>query len=119
MIFRLLLLELSNALRRVQKEINPLEMPGPNPVKDVVKTSATAHRTRRAADVSRAREAHSKAISYAKQHGYPRLTKQLEKHKNELPKPRNPVKKKQQLSPKKQIAKPQLRMKDAPRRTGR
>jgi hypothetical protein len=78
---------MSRALRQVQREINPLEKKGRNPVKDVVKTSAKARETRKPRDISKAQQAHTKAISYSERHGYPRLIKQLQKHKTKLPRP--------------------------------
>jgi hypothetical protein len=86
-IYRALLIEMSAALRAVQKEINPLERKGYNPVKSAVKATGRARTTRDKNDITTAKRAHDKAITYSAKHGFPRLQKQLKKHKGSLPRP--------------------------------
>lgn len=85
MLFRALLVEISAALRSVHKEINPLERKGSNPVKSAVKATVQARQSRKPKDITVAKRAHDKAISYSQRHGYPRLLQQLKKHKTNLP----------------------------------
>jgi len=78
---------MSDALRQVQREINPLERKGRNPVKEVVTATAKARKTRARSDIGKAATKHDVAIAYSQRRGLPRLVQQLKKHKKALPAP--------------------------------
>lgn len=73
-------------LEIAQREINPLTRKGDNPVKQVVKKTRKALRTRKRSDFSSAATAHNKAIVFAQGEGLPRLKSQLRRHQRDLEK---------------------------------
>jgi len=79
-------------LRTLQREINPLKQPGPNPIKKLVTAFRKAKRTRKPDDIAASKNAHHVGAMYAAHHGWPRLEKQISDHMKKIPKPLKPRK---------------------------
>lgn len=94
--------EAIRGLPTIRREINPLRAKGPNPIKDIVRTTRKARRTRASQDITSARLAHHIGKMYATHHGLDRLAAQIPRHMRTLPKPR-PAKLKRKPLPRRKV----------------
>jgi hypothetical protein len=78
--------EESAKLRAARREIDPLQSKKDNPVKQAARATAKARKSGRSDSMAGASGKTAVAKMYAKQHGYPNLTKQLGKHQDMLKK---------------------------------
>ena len=79
------------SVKEIQREINPLEKKGDNPIKRVASATVKASKSGRQKDYRSALSKTGPAISYAAQHGYPRLGTQLRQHKQKLSQATKPL----------------------------